>query len=102
MTTTSDIQVPGQLELPLEFEEPITKTVTYFETYTEVIEHTAILTVPARYKPLIGAIEADQTVYQRTLKSLVRETDRYDGVTAHSAEVRTIEEYEDYSDFRIR
>lgn len=102
MTTTPDIQVPGQLELPLEFDIPITKTVTYIENYTDVTKCTAILTVPARYKPLMDAIEADQETYQRTLESLVINPDKYEDVTVHISEVRTVNEIEDRTDFRIK
>lgn len=82
MTTTPDIQVPGQLELPLEFEEPIVRLVKYTETTTEHCEVTVRLEVPAKYKPLIDQIENDSPTYQRTLRSLLTEPEKYEGVSA--------------------
>lgn len=102
MTTTPDIQVPGQLELPLEFEKPIIKTVTYIETYTETVRHTVELEVPANYKPLMERILEDPVRYQRTLRSLITGPEQYDGVKINSIGIQNVEAVEDLTDFRIR
>ena len=102
MTTTPDIQVPGQLELPLEFDKPITKTVTYYANYTDVTKVTSILTVPSSYKPLMDLIEEDPSRYQRTLESLVINPYKYEDVSVCTSEVRTVEEIEDRTEFLIK
>lgn len=102
MTTTPDIQVPGQLELPLEFEKPILKTVTYTETYTEVVKHSVALEVPANYAPLMDQVIAHPSHYQRTLKSLIEESGRYNGVSASHRTTRYVNDSREFSDFSIR
>lgn len=102
MTEAPYQQVPGQLELPLTFEEPLIHTITYFEEVTIIEKKVAKLTVPASYKPLIDQIKANPPQYQRTLKSLVTNTSIYDDVEVDPISSSVVEEVENHSDFRIR
>lgn len=102
MTTTPDIQVPGQLELPLEFDEPILKTVTYTETYTETVQHSVALEVPSNYKPLMDQILANPTQYQRTLRSMVLDPQRYENVSVSYPSSTFVGDNKEYSNFHIR
>lgn len=88
---TDTTQVPGQLELPLDFTSNEVRTISYYRTTTVRELITEEITTPHAYKALLEQAHARPIDYQRTLRSLVEHPGQYNDVEVNRVSVKVDE-----------